>query len=78
MEPPAVAGRGQDMNKTRKDVPTNHLCEVVKKSGGKIRADALWHASEMQIDEFYKLLREDIAAKRLKETKDKVSITDAR
>jgi type I restriction enzyme S subunit len=78
MEPPAVAGRGQDMNKTRKDVPANHLCEVVKKSGGKIRADALWHASEMQIDEFYKLLREDIAAKRLKETKDKVSITDAR
>jgi type I restriction enzyme S subunit len=77
-EPPTLAQKERDMNKTRKDVPDNHLCEVVKKSGGKIRADDLWRASEMQIDEFYKLLRDDIAAKRLKETEDRVSITDAR
>jgi hypothetical protein len=67
----------QDMNKTRKDVLANHLCEIVKKSGGEIKADALWRASEMQIDEFYKLLRDDVAAKRLKESKDKASIINA-
>jgi type I restriction enzyme S subunit len=78
IEPPTLAQKEQDMDKTRKDVPANHLCEVVKKAGGEIKADALWRASEMQIDEFYKLLRDDIAAKRLKETADKVSITDAR
>jgi hypothetical protein len=46
-------------------------------SGKEIKADALWRASEMQIDEFYKLLRDDVAAKRLKESKDKASITNA-
>jgi type I restriction enzyme S subunit len=78
IQPPTLAQKEQYMNKTRKDVPANHLCEVVKKAGGEIKADALWRASEMQIDEFYKLLRDDIAAKRLRETTDKVSITDAR
>ena len=65
------------MNKTRKDVSASHLSDIVKKSGGKIKTDVLWQASEMQIDEFYKLLRDDVTAKRLKESKDKASITDA-
>jgi type I restriction enzyme S subunit len=78
IEPPTPTQEEQEMNKTRKDVPANHLCAVVKEAGGEIKADALWRASEMQIDEFYKLLRDDIAAKRLKESEDKVSITDAR
>ena len=65
------------MNKTRRDVPANHLCQIVKKSGGEIKTDALWRASEMQIDEFYKLLRDDVVAKRLKEAKDKASIINA-
>jgi len=67
----------QAMNKTRKDVSASHLSDIVKKSGGKIKTDVLWQASEMQIDEFYKLLRDDVTAKRLKESKDKASITDA-
>jgi type I restriction enzyme S subunit len=72
-----VAQKEQDMNKTRKDVSGNHLCEIVKKSGGRIKTDALWQASEMQIDEFYKLLRDNVVAKRLRESKDRASITDA-
>jgi hypothetical protein len=72
-----VAKKEEDMNKTRKDVSASHLCDIVKKSGGTIQANALWRASEMQIDEFYKLLRDDVAENRLKESKDKVSITDA-
>jgi type I restriction enzyme S subunit len=73
-----VAQKEQDVNKTRKDVPPSHLCDIVKKSGGEIKSAALWRASQMQIDEFYKLLRDDVSAKRLKESKDKASITDAR
>ena len=68
----------QSVNKTRKDVPPGHLCDIVKNSGGEITSAALWNASEMQIDEFYKLLRDDVAAKRLKESKNKASIIDAR
>jgi type I restriction enzyme S subunit len=71
-----VVQKEQDM-KTRKDVSPNHLSDIVKKSGGQIKADALWRASEMSIDEFYKLLRDDVAAKRLKESKDKASIINA-
>jgi type I restriction enzyme S subunit len=67
----------EEMNKTRKDVSGSHLCDIVKKSGGRIKTDALWQASEMQIDEFYKLLRDNVAAKRLKESKDKASIINA-
>ena len=40
-----------------------------------MKSVALWRASEMQIDEFYKLLRDDVAAKRLKESEDKASIS---
>ena len=65
------------MEKTRKDVPSGHLCEIVKMAGGKIATEVLWHESEMQIDEFYKLLREDVDAKRLKEDADKASIANA-
>ena len=81
--PVSIAGdatpirKEQDMNKTRKDVSAEHLCDIVRRSGGAIKADALWRASEMQIDEFYKLLRDDVSAKRLRESKDKVSITNA-
>lgn len=70
--------REEAMNKTRKDVSPSHLCDIVKASGGQIKSDALWRASEMQIDEFYKLLRDDVTAKRLKESKDKASISYAR
>ena len=69
-----VTEKEEDMNKTRKDVPANYLCNIVRNSGGEIEADALWRASEMQIDEFYKLLRDDVIAKRLMESKDKRSI----
>jgi type I restriction enzyme S subunit len=72
-----VVHKKQDMNKTRKDVSPRYLCDLVKQSGGTIKADALWQASEMQIDEFYKLLRDDVAAKRLKESEDKASIINA-
>ena len=72
-----LAQKEQDMNKSRKDVSARHLCDIVKKSGGEIKADALWRASEMQIDEFYKLLRDDVAAKRLKESADKAYIINA-
>jgi hypothetical protein len=71
-----VVLKEQDM-KTRKDVSPSHLSDIVKKSGGQIKADELWRASEMSIDEFYKLLRDDVAAKRLKESKDKASIINA-
>jgi type I restriction enzyme S subunit len=69
--------REHDMNKTRKDVSPTHLCDIVKKSGGQIKAEALWRASEMQIDEFYKLLRDDVATRRLSESTDKASIVNA-
>jgi type I restriction enzyme, S subunit len=72
-----VAQKEQNVNKTRKDVPPGHLCDIVKNSGGEIESAALWRASEMQIDEFYKLLRDDVAANRLKESEDKASIINA-
>ena len=75
--PLTVTQKEQDMSKTRKDVSASHLCDIVKNSGGEIKADALWRASEMQIDEFYKPLRDDVAANRLKESEDKASIINA-
>jgi type I restriction enzyme S subunit len=75
--PPTIIREEQDLNKTRHDVPETHLCDIVKKSGGTIKTDALWRASEMQIDEFYKLLRDDVTAKRLSESKDKALIINA-
>ncbi len=67
----------QDMTKSRKDVSAHYLSDIVKKSGGRIGTEALWRASEMSIDEFYKLLRDELEANRLKESSDKASITNA-
>jgi type I restriction enzyme S subunit len=75
---PSVARKEDDMNKTRKDVSANYLYDIIKNAGGEMKTDALWRASEMSVDEFYKLLREDVAAGRLKESTDKASITHAR
>ena len=73
----SLTQKEQNVNKTCKEVPPGHLCDIVKKSGGAMKSVALWRASEMQIDEFYKLLRDDVAGKRLKESEDKASIIDA-
>ena len=65
------------MTKSRKDVSAHYLSDIVKDLGGRIGTEALWRASEMSIDEFYKLLRDELEANRLKESSDKASITNA-
>ncbi len=74
--PPKVTSSRTDtkesgMAKTRADVPADHLREQLKGMGGKAKAKELWQQSGMDLDEFYKLLRDDVRAGHIREGKDK-------
>jgi hypothetical protein len=55
------------MAKTRDEVSDSYLSDALREIGGKADASKLWQISEMEVDEFYKLLRDEIAAGRIKE-----------
>jgi len=59
------------MGKKRNDVEPTHLTDTLVVLGGKANAQQLWMQSEMEIDEFYKQLRDEIAAGGIKEGADK-------
>ncbi len=58
-------------SKKRVDVAENHLSELLNELGGSLEARDLWIKSEMELNEFYKLLRDEVASGRIKEASDK-------
>jgi type I restriction enzyme S subunit len=65
------SGTGESvMVKTRKEIKPTHLRDIVRPSNGGMAAEALWKASELHIDDFYKQLREEVAAGLLREERD--------
>lgn len=50
---------------------TEELTAAIRKAGGKMRSDALWRRSGLPIEEFYRSLRSEIAAGRIREATDK-------
>ena len=47
-----------------------HLRDLIRASNGGMAAEALWMASELDIDDFYKQLRNEVAAGHLREERD--------
>ncbi|TCL65741.1 restriction endonuclease subunit S [Rhizobium sp. BK251] len=60
-----------NMGSTQNIVSGLGLVAAIVSSGGKMRADALWQQSGLPIEEFYRLLRDEIAAGRVRESGDK-------
>lgn len=50
------------------------LTATIRAAGGSLRADVLWKRSGLPIEEFYRALRDEIAAGRIEETPDKESL----
>ena len=67
-------GRPKMPDKTRADVSKSHLSNLLRTLGGSAAAQDLWLRSELVIDDFYKLLRDEVMAKRIAETDDKTRI----
>ena len=67
------------MRKKRVDVSPDHLTKSLRTLGGRDDAQRLWQRSEMDIDEFYKQLRDEIKAGRIEEDKSKqrLKVTNA-
>ncbi len=67
------------MGKTRSDVAPNHLSKTLAALGGAARSKQLWQGSEMDIEEFYKQLRQEVKAGHIREgsKKDELVIADA-
>ena len=61
-------------NKTRGDVSEHHLSELLRTFGGSAAAQDLWLRSKLVIDDFYKLLRDEVVAGRIAETDDKTRL----
>ena len=59
------------MGRKRTEVSESHLSETLQALGGVANAKELWQRSDMDIDEFYKLLRDEIMAGRIKEGTEK-------
>ena len=70
----AKRGRQKMADKTRADVSDHHLSESLRTLGGSAAAQDLWLRSKLVIDEFYKLLRDEVAAGRITETDDKTKL----
>lgn len=72
--------RRKTMAMTRSDVARDHLAQTLRANGGISSASELWHRSEMNIDEFYKQLRSEIASGQIREgaEKDELVLVDAR
>lgn len=66
--------------KTRSQVEEDHLRSVLQRLGGSATSLQLWRESEMDLDEFYKLLRTEVLIGRIAEgqAKGEVEICDAR
>ena len=58
-------------DKRRPEVSEYHLSEVLQSMGGSANAGELWQQSEMNIDEFYKLLRYEVKLGRVQECEEK-------
>jgi type I restriction enzyme, S subunit len=52
----------------RKDIQPSHLSDILKASGS-LSAEALWTASQLEIDDFYDQLKDEEAQNLLKETR---------
>lgn len=74
-----IQGGVNVMAKKRADVSDKHLSETLRTLGGAANAKELWQGSDMDIDEFYKQLRDEIKAGCIKEGsgKESLEITDA-
>lgn len=59
--------RKQAMGKKRTDVEDNHLSQLLADMGGSGNARELWQRSAMDIDEFYKQLRDEMEAGLIRE-----------
>ena len=67
------------MGKKRTDVEDNHLSQLLSDMGGSGNARELWQRSTMDIDEFYKQLRDEIEAGLIREgaAKDTLELAHA-
>ncbi|MCZ4258844.1 restriction endonuclease subunit S [Sulfitobacter sp. G21635-S1] len=64
--------KADEMNeKKRSQVSESHLSELLIQLGGTSPVRDLWLKSEMDLNEFYKLLRDEVSAGRINETTDK-------
>ena len=59
------------MPKKRSEVGESHLTEILETLGGSAGAGELWRQSDMDVNEFYKLLRDEVKAGRIVEGADK-------
>jgi type I restriction enzyme S subunit len=50
------------------------LNSAIRQAGGSLRADQLWKQSGLPIENFYRLIRDEIAAGRIRESADKESL----
>jgi hypothetical protein len=58
------------MTRRRKEIKPTHLQDIIRASNDGMAAEALWKASELNIDDFYKQLREEVAAGLVREERD--------
>ena len=74
-EPKAKAAakreRRDAMPKKRSEVGESYLSEILETLGGAAGAGELWRQSDMDENEFYKLLRDEVKAGRIVEGADK-------
>jgi len=59
------------MAKKRNEVSENYLSELLHELAGSVGSRELWQCSEMDVDEFYKLLRDEVKAGRIVECAEK-------
>ena len=71
---PTKRGQPDMASKTRADVNEHHLSELLRTLDGSADARELWVESQLLIDDFYKLLRDEVIAGRIAETDDKTRL----
>lgn len=69
----------KSMGKKRSEVERDHLRKALRSLGGSAPARELWQQSDMDIDEFYKQLRQEMKSGRITEgaSKDQLVLVDA-
>ncbi|WP_417799017.1 restriction endonuclease subunit S [Terasakiella pusilla] len=67
-------GSGRMGVKKRSDLSVSYLRDLLNSLGGVAQPRDLWLKSEMELNEFYKLLRDEVNAGRVKETDDKARL----
>ena len=65
---PSTKTKAQTDMLTRKDVTSTHLTSILKERGA-LTAEALWNASQLDIDEFYDQLKDEEARGLLRESR---------